>query len=192
MYMSTTAQKLAGSFGDVENAGIFVHHLNPNRILMQTFITDTPANHYGLNHLDRRRLVKQLLETRQIMAALAGTTKGWVNHPATKMWYGKEDILFDYGLQNARELEKRLYLFANNLSWLTEFYNSIVEQRATDGLWDDRELDRVIYTHRGRLYEKDPLYYAQWVDYSDYKKHVCCERCNYYWPSHIHDELGVI
>lgn len=152
---------------------------------MQTFLTDWPPLGYGLEHLDRRRLVKQLLETRQIMAALAGVSKGWVNHPATKMWRGKEDMLYDYGLQNARELEKRGYQFTNNLSWLTEFYNSIAETRDTDGDWIDIELDRMIYTHRGRLYEKDPLYYAQWAHHSDFKKYVCCERCNYYWPSHI-------
>jgi isopentenyldiphosphate isomerase len=152
---------------------------------MQTFLIDWAPLGYGLEHLDRRRLVKQLLETRQIMAALAGTTKGWVNHPATRMWSGKEDILFDYACVNARELEKLGYKFTNNLSWTTEFYNDIAEKRATDGDWSESELDRVIYTHRGRLYEKDPIYYAQWVNFSDFKKYVCCERCDYYWPSHI-------
>jgi hypothetical protein len=32
--------------------------------------------------LDNKRLVKQLLEGRQILAALAGQTKGWRSHPA--------------------------------------------------------------------------------------------------------------
>jgi Pyrimidine dimer DNA glycosylase len=157
---------------------------------MQTFITDWPTLNYGLEHLDRKRLVKQLLETRQIMAALSGDSKGWVNHPATKMWYGKEDTLFDYAMQNANELEKLGYKFKLNLSWIMEFYNDIVETRSTNDKWDDRELDRVIYTHRGRLYEKDPIYYAQWVNFSDFKKYVCCERCDYYWPTHIWEKVS--
>ena len=46
--------------------------------------------------LDQKRLVKQLLEGRQILSALAGETKGWVNHPATKMWIGHESYLMLY------------------------------------------------------------------------------------------------
>lgn len=157
---------------------------------MQTFITDWPPLGYGLEHLDHRRLVKQLLETRQIMAALAGATKGWVNHPATRMWQGKEDILFDYAQQNSRELSDRGYKWENNYDHIFNFYNDLVETRATDGTWVDTELDRLIYTHRGRLYEKDPAYYAQWVNFSDFKKYVCCERCNYYWPTHIWEKVG--
>lgn len=156
---------------------------------MQTFLTDWPPLGYGLENLDRRRLVKQLLETRQIMAALAGTTRGWVNHPATKMWHGKEDMLFDYGLQNARELQARDYKWENNYDHLTAHYNSIVEERETDGSWNDRELDRVIYTHRGRLYEKDPAYYAQWSNFSNFRVYVCCDRCDYYWPTHIWERV---
>jgi hypothetical protein len=152
---------------------------------MQTFLTDWPTLGYGLEHLDRRRLVKQLLETRQIFTALSGASKGWIKHPATKMWYGKEDILFDYAWQNARELQKLNYKWENNFDHLTDTYNFIVSQRDTDGDWDANEFDRVIYTHRGRLYEKDPLYYAQWVNFSDFRKYVCCEQCDYYWPSHF-------
>lgn len=161
---------------------------------MQTFLTDYPHNGYGLENLDGRRLVKQLLETRQIMAVLAGATKGWVNHPATKMWRGKEDLLFDYGECNARELSERNYKWENNLNNISLYYNTIVEERDSDGVWGREygvtdEYDRIVYTHRGRLYEKDAAYYAQWAHYSDFKKYVCCERCNYYWPSHIWEKV---
>jgi hypothetical protein len=151
---------------------------------MQTFITDSPEVAYGLEYLDRKRLVKQLLETRQIMAALAEQTKGWVNHPATKMWRGKETLLHDYAVQNAMQLHMRGYKFQNNLDELSKSYLLIEELRDTDGQWGD-EYNKIVYTHRGRLFEKDPEYYAQWSTYTDYRKHVCCERCNYYWPTHL-------
>lgn len=152
---------------------------------MQTFLTDYPALSYGFEYLDRRRLVKQLLETRQIMAALAGTTRGWVNHPATRMWQGKETMLFDYAIQNARELQARSYKWENNLDYLTEHYNLIVEMRDTNGQFNDDDYKRIMYTHRGRLYEKDSAYYAQWSNFSDFRQYTCCERCSYYWPTHI-------
>jgi len=151
---------------------------------MQTFITDSAEVGYGLQYLDRKRLVKQLLETRQIMAALAGQTKGWVNHPATKMWRGKEDLLWDYGWQNAVEMHVRGYKWENNFNQLAQSYGLVEELRDTSGRFGD-EYNKIVYTHRGRLFEKDPEYYAQWSTYSDYKKNVCCDRCNYYWPTHL-------
>lgn len=45
--------------------------------------------------LDRQRLGKQRVETLQIMKALR-YNKGWVNHPATKMWRGHEGFLITY------------------------------------------------------------------------------------------------
>lgn len=46
--------------------------------------------------LDYRRLGKQRVECQQLLKALAGETKGWVNHPATKMWRGYESALKAY------------------------------------------------------------------------------------------------
>lgn len=152
---------------------------------MQTFITDSAEVGYGLVDLDNKRLVKQLLETRQIMAALAEQTKGWRNHPATKMWLGKEDLLYDYAIQNAMQLFARRYKFQNNLDELGSSYHLIVELRDTNGQWSDDDYNKIVYTHRGRLYEKDPVHYAQWSTYTDHKKYVCCDRCNYYWPTHL-------
>lgn len=47
--------------------------------------------------LDYKRLGKQRVEVLQILKALHGETKGWINHPAVKMWRGFEDCLIDYG-----------------------------------------------------------------------------------------------
>lgn len=152
---------------------------------VQTFLTDLPNVGYGLNKLDQKRLVKQLLETRQIMAALTGALKGWVNHPATKMWRGKEDMLFDYAEQNAMELARREYKWENNFKHMALYYHIITDFRTTNNVWDSNDYKKVIYTHRGRLHEKDPEYYASWEIYSDFRKHTCCNHCDYYWPSHV-------
>ena len=62
---------------------------------MQTFL---PYPHFGdsVRCLDWRRLGKQRVEAMQILKALRGETKGWVNHPATKMWKGYEEALGQY------------------------------------------------------------------------------------------------
>jgi hypothetical protein len=154
---------------------------------MQTFITDWPVNSWGVQNLDQKRLVKQLLECRQIMAALAGETKGWVNHPATKMWRGKEHLLLNYAETVRGEMSRRGYKWKNNWDQVEKSYASIVKENGYKfpDWFGDAEFANILYTHRGRLYEKDPEHYAQWADYTNYKKYVCCDRCNYYWPTHL-------
>lgn len=65
---------------------------------MQTFL---PYAGFGRSArvLDDRRLGKQRVEVLQILNALAGRSRGWVNHPAVRMWRGYEGALVLYGLQ---------------------------------------------------------------------------------------------
>lgn len=71
---------------------------------MQTFLPyldlegcDTVYDFYleCAGNLDTKRLGRQRVETMQIMKALL-TGKGWVHHPATKMWRGYEWSLLSY------------------------------------------------------------------------------------------------
>jgi len=59
--------------------------------------------------LDRQRLGKQRVECLQILKALSGSSKGWVNHPATKMWRGYEPALCWYAFAVCNEWCKRGY-----------------------------------------------------------------------------------
>lgn len=61
---------------------------------MQTFLpyADFEESAYAL---DQKRLGKQRVETLQIMTALL-TGRGWVNHPATRMWRGHAWSLLQY------------------------------------------------------------------------------------------------
>lgn len=63
---------------------------------MQTFLP-YPSFSQSAASLDRARLGKQRVECKQILNALDGRSKGWVNHPAVKMWRSYEQELALYG-----------------------------------------------------------------------------------------------
>lgn len=77
--------------------------------MMQTFLP-YPSFARSAAVLDRQRLGKQRVEVVQILRALTGATKGWRNHPATKMWRGYEAALASYGLIVCKEWARRGYV----------------------------------------------------------------------------------
>jgi hypothetical protein len=147
--------------------------------------------------LDQKRLVKQLLEGRQILSALAGETKGWVNHPATRMFAGAEDQLLVYLSYIKDEMARRGYKWENNWTIITSTFNKYFTDVEFD--WPDYlkpghpENLRLITTHRGRLYEKAPELYPQYEwESKTYRDLVCCDKCNYYWPTHPKKEKNCL
>lgn len=75
---------------------------------MQTFLAYPDFAHSALV-LDRARLGKQRVEVKQILNALTGQSKGWVNHPAVRMWRGYEPVLAVYGWVVCWEWKRRGY-----------------------------------------------------------------------------------
>jgi hypothetical protein len=138
--------------------------------------------------LDQKRLVKQLLEGRQMLAALAGETKGWRNHPATRMFEGYEHGLIAYSHAIAMEMAERGYKWENNWNEIVRLENTYFRDNpkfVPPWLRDDERHMKVVITHRGRLFEKDPIVYAQFEEESKIKSdYLCCDRCLTYWPSH--------
>ena len=61
---------------------------------MQTFLPHESFKK-SLKVLDWRRLGKQRVEAHQVLNVLLGRTetKGWINHPITRMWDGYEQAL---------------------------------------------------------------------------------------------------
>ena len=59
--------------------------------------------------LDYRRLGKQRVETYQLLRAINGETKGWVNHPAAVMWRRYTPALHAYGRAMCLEWKRRGY-----------------------------------------------------------------------------------
>lgn len=139
---------------------------------MQTFIPE-PTFTGSVRVLDRQRLGKQRVETLQIMKALAGLSKGWTNHPATRMWQGYETALFIYQQATCDEWASRGYkdtcLDKTYDVWAEHFYSP----RVTYPHWmgDNRVHD----SHKAALVFKNPVWYNK------HYPNVVGEY-NYYWP----------
>jgi hypothetical protein len=106
--------------------------------------------------LDRQRLGKQRVETLQILRALAGFTKGWVNHPATRMWRNHAYALGEYGIAVCNEWRRRGY--EDNCEIKIRYLRSIVEGESSLPSWLGD--DAVHRSHRSNLIRKNPSYYG--------------------------------
>ena len=149
---------------------------------MQTFIphANMPLSAYVL---DSKRLNKQLLEGRQIYQILAEgrTTGGWVNHPAVKMWRNYDNWLYLY-LRNIKdECVARGIKTEKNWDAIERMHEMNYNRGETAIMPPWYTDERVHQSHRFNLYKKDPEYYAH---YYDVENVTCCERCNYFWPTH--------
>lgn len=108
--------------------------------------------------LDNKRLGKQRVETMQIMAALH-TGKGWIHHPATKMWRGRECALLYYQEAICHEWTSRGYKDACRI----KTYDLHMQYCDDDGnnpppFWlGDPEFHRA---HRSNLLRKFPEHYG--------------------------------
>jgi hypothetical protein len=137
--------------------------------------------------LDNKRLNKQLLEGRQIYQILAsGKTKGaWVNHPAVKMWKNFDNALFYYleaikdeCVERGIQTEKNWNVIVDTHSWNYFRGNKFL----LPAWWND---ERVHLSHRQNLFHKDPSWYGDFAYDCNLDKSHCCDRCNYFWPTHI-------
>lgn len=158
---------------------------------MQVFL---PEIHFDkcAEVLDTKRLVKQLLEGRQIMTVLAGesTSNGWKNHPAVRMFAGYEKTLFHYLMAIRNEMQERGYKWEKNWEVIEDIYfrhfhgeqQSVPFWMLNPDMWK-----RINITHRGRLWEKDPAYYAQYEGEGHiFMDSVCCpDKCTYFWATHL-------
>lgn len=140
---------------------------------MQTFVPeDTYAG--SVRVLDRQRLGKQRVETLQIMKALAGLSKGWTNHPATRMWRGYERSLLDYQNATVNEWLDRGYKDTCFQKTLDVYLNHFDSNAAVElpHWWGD---NRVHNSHKSALVFKNPVWYTEFYP------NVVGEY-NYYWP----------
>jgi len=138
---------------------------------VQTFL---PYDDYvaSAKVLDRARLGKQRVETLQILNTLTGRSKGWINHPAVRMWRGHEVELAEYGVAICSEWIRRGY----KDSCLDKIVDVMSDRNFGPGLtmpsWWGGDIHR---THRSKLLSKFPEHYRQfWPDEQD--------DLDYYWP----------
>ena len=145
---------------------------------MQTFLP-YPDFAKSAAVLDRQRLGKQRVEAYQILRALRGESKGWVNHPATRMWRGSERLLIRYTMAVCGE-------------WLDRGYNDTIMSKVVwmmndhqyadhpDGAWAGMHPpflydDRLFESHQGNLVRKFPEHYGPLFPDAD-------PTLPYYWP----------
>lgn len=126
---------------------------------MQTFLP-FPDFTKSAQCLDRQRLGKQRVECMQIAKALLGETKGWVNHPATRMWRSYESALFGYWACIVKEWVARGYQDNTMKTWheLQEKYGIDKIPKATPSWFSNEEFHK---SHQSNLLRKDNKYYKQ-------------------------------
>ena len=109
--------------------------------------------------LDNKRLGKQRVETIQIMHALLGEKKGWVNHPAVKMWKGYEPFLVRKYLHSMlTEWNQRGYNSPKCIQHMRRFLKlSICKGEIIKPWWFDHLL--LFKSHQSNLIRKDPEFY---------------------------------
>lgn len=125
---------------------------------MQTFLP-YPDFKETARSLDYRRLGKQRVETWQLIRAINGQTKGWVNHPAAVMWRGRTGLLALYGVSICEEWIERGY----KDTMLDRFKQYIMNTRLSfldykEPSWfGNSEFHR---SHQSNLIRKDPCFYG--------------------------------
>ena len=122
---------------------------------MQTFLP-YPSFPQSAQCLDRQRLGKQRVEVLQLLKALNGETKGWVNHPCAKMWRGYEECLVLYGLVICQEWVSRGYKDTcfNKILAYSDNPNLIVPPPwLRNKAFHD--------SHKSNLLRKDPVHYSR-------------------------------
>lgn len=156
---------------------------------MQTFL---PSRNFikSAQILDSKRLNKQILECYQILNVLSGQspTGGWRNHPAVKMWRGHEQTLHMYVNAMIAEAKRRGIKTEKNEENIRNLFDRVGHTwgaELPDWYLDDHKIMRIVTTHKANLFNKDPMYYAQFqvATQSPYNT-PCCPTCKYYWVTH--------
>jgi hypothetical protein len=139
---------------------------------MQTFL---PYADFGKTAkcLDYRRLGKQRLEAKQLLLILLGENqgRGWVNHPASKMWKGFPRALAFYGYEICAEWRRRGYK-----DTLLEFFIKHMGDDSTGVIYPPWLGNRKFHkSHKSNLLRKDKEFYSR------YKWNVP-DNLEYVWP----------
>lgn len=134
---------------------------------MQTFLPYEDFK-FSAQCLDNLRVGKQRVEAWQILNALRGLSKGWVNHPATVMWRGYEQALIHYGMVMCGEWEERGKV-DNMFGRFEELFVDFNYERPWWLGWDKFHI-----SHRSNLYRKDPVHYAEFAQYGADLPYVWC------------------
>ena len=161
---------------------------------MQTFVPLTSSVDDIAKVLDNKRLNKQALEGWQILMTLLELDpqgnhrkpKGWVSHPAVKMWRGHEMALFMYIYAMVEEWKYRGYKSTiATKAWNTvqvAMEKKLITEEITAPAWleNSQLFEQIASSHRLALLNKDYEWYSQFGWNED--KGVRPESYEYVWP----------
>ena len=128
---------------------------------MNVFIVGSPLETAMAMEADTKRYNKQIVEVKQMLAAIDGQTKAWKNHPCT-LQYEKHviwlqlymDCFIAYRANNLKEAE----MCSDAADCIRPHFH-------------DKEFYEQMMR---RLFTKSPVLYAQW-------SHLGESDCNWYW-----------
>lgn len=141
---------------------------------MQTFLP-YPNFTSSAVALDKKRLWKQCVETKQIYRAIREGS-GWANHPAVRQWQSYEKALLLYGIKMVVQAMK-CGIKTDMLIWYGDALDQEFEEHGLNVPYPKwLGLDIYHASHRSNLLRKDPEYYGQfgWEEGPDQP---------YFWPS---------
>jgi hypothetical protein len=161
---------------------------------MQTFVPLTTSFEDIAKVLDNKRLNKQALEGWQILMTLLELDpqgnhripKGWVNHPAVRMWKGHEMALYRYIDAMVVEWKRRGYKSTigdkAKATIMRALELGLLSDVSTNPGWlsNPQTFKDVAASHRLALLSKDYEWYSQfgWKEDLGYRK----ETYEYVWP----------
>jgi hypothetical protein len=127
---------------------------------MQTFLPYESFSE-SAKVLDRSRLGKQRVEAYQILRVLTGESKGWINHPATKMWRGHEGALARYALIMCAEWINRGYkdTCTEKIECILNTISYDTEDKFINPAWLGGPIHA---SHRSNLLRKDKQFYSKY------------------------------
>ena len=157
---------------------------------MQTFLPSSDYE-YSAQSLDNKRLNKQILEGYQILKVLSNASESgaWKNHPAVLMWKNSENHLMEYIDHMVYEAEWRGIKTDKNVLNLKTLKSAFSHLWGNSlPVWQKPEhVIRVVNSHKANLYRKDPIIYSS---FKSYTAEPCCDKCLYYWPTHVERNLS--
>lgn len=154
---------------------------------MQTFLPFANTNFAeSAKVLDNKRLNKQALEGWQILMTLweldptgeHRTPKGWVNHPAVKMWRGHEFLLYQYVLAMTNEWIDRGFKTTIGVkasaTLISAYEHGLFDyvQQKPSWMSDKATFEALASSHRKALLAKDYEWYSQFGWAEDTGVHV--------------------
>lgn len=117
--------------------------------------------------LDKLRLNKQIVECRQIIDAIEGRKKGWINHPVVKMYRPYKDWLLNYSLCLAEYVKSEKYRETDYTSFFHSYRKAVHYSMEADKIRPPFIIDELCTQHKKRLYTKNPIHYKEFSHFGE-------------------------